>query len=100
MGRQQSGYSRYGTNRLAARREWLRHRKLAEIALRHNASPAQIALAWTIRKPGIIAIPKAGNIAHVEDNFKSLSIDLTEEDLHDLDTAFPAPKRKIPLAGW
>ena len=87
-------YSPIGEGRL------LRHRKLAEIALRHNASPAQIALAWTIRKPGIIAIPKAGNIAHVEDNFKSLSIDLTEEDLHDLDTAFPAPKRKIPLAGW
>ncbi len=41
-----------------------------------------------------------GNIAHVDDNFKSLSIDLTEEDLHDLDTAFPAPIRKIPLAGW
>jgi diketogulonate reductase-like aldo/keto reductase len=78
----------------------LRHHKLVEIARQHNASPAQIALAWTIRKPGIIAIPKAGNIAHVDDNFKSFSIDLTEEDLHDLDTAFPAPIRKIPLAGW
>lgn len=87
-------YSPIGEGRL------LRHRKLAEFALRHNASPAQIALAWTIRKPGIIAIPKAGNTAHVEDNFRSLSIDLTEEDLHDLDTAFPAPRRKIPLAGW
>ena len=87
-------YSPIGEGRL------LRHRTLMEIARRHNASPAQIALAWTIRKPGIITIPKSGNIAHVEDNFKSLSIDLTEEDLHDLDTAFPAPKRKIPLAGW
>ena len=87
-------YSPIGEGRL------LRHRKLAEIAQRHNASPAQIALAWTIRKPGIIAIPKAGNTAHVEDNFRSLSIRLTEKDLYDLDTAFPAPRRKIPLAGW
>ena len=53
-----------------------------------------------MRQPGIIAIPKAGNVTHVEDNFRSLSIHLTEEDLHDLDTAFPAPARKIPLAGW
>lgn len=87
-------YSPIGEGRL------LRHRTLIEIARRHNASPAQIALAWTIRRPGIIAIPKSGNIAHVEDNFKSLSIDLTEEDLRDLDTVFPAPIRKIPLAGW
>ena len=87
-------YSPIGEGRL------LRHRTLMLIARRHNASPAQIALAWTIRKPGIIAIPKSGNIAHVEDNFKSLSIDLTEEDLHDLDRTFSAPIRKIPLAGW
>lgn len=87
-------YSPIGEGRL------LRHRTLAEIAGRHNASPAQIALAWTMRKPGIIAIPKAGNIAHVEENFRSLSIKLTDEDLHDLDTAFPRPTRKIPLAGW
>ena len=66
----------------------------------HDVSPAQIALSWTMRQPGIIAIPKAGNVTHVEDNFRSLSIHLTEEDLHDLDTAFPAPARKIPLAGW
>ena len=48
-----------------------------------------------MRQPGIIAIPKAGNVTHVEDNFRSLSIHLTEEDLHDLDTAFPAPARMM-----
>ena len=87
-------YSPIGEGRL------LRHPTLVEIARRHDVSPAQIALSWTMRQPGIIAIPKAGNVTHVEDNFRSLSIHLTEEDLHDLDTAFPAPARKIPLAGW
>ena len=87
-------YSPIGEGRL------LRHPTLVEIARRHDVSPAQIALSWTMRQPGIIAIPKAGNVTHVEDNFRSLSIHLTGEDLHDLDTAFPAPARKIPLAGW
>ena len=87
-------YSPIGEGRL------LHHHTLADIARRHDASPTQIALSWTMRQPGIIAIQKAGNAAHVEDNFRSLSIRLTEEDLYDLDTAFPAPIRKIPLAGW
>ncbi|WP_371291730.1 aldo/keto reductase [Bacteroides sp.] len=88
-------YSPIGEGRL------LHHRILVEIARRHDASPAQIALAWMMSQPGIIAIPKAGSVAHVEENFRSLSvIRLTDEDLHDLDTAFPAPTRKMPLVGW
>lgn len=72
---------------------------LAEIARRRCATPAQIMLAWTIRG-GVIAIPKAGGAEHVEENFRSLNVELTEEDLRDIDAAFPAPSRKIPLAGW
>lgn len=87
-------YSPVGEGRL------LSHPLLKTIARRHDATPAQIALAWTIRRAGIIAIPKAGSIAHVEDNFQSLSITLTDEDLRELDVVFPAPMRKIPLAGW
>ena len=47
-----------------------------------------------------IAIPKAGSIAHVEENYRSFSIQLTKEGLRDLDMAFPAPTRKTALAGW
>lgn len=72
---------------------------LAEIARRRCATPAQIMLAWTIRG-GVIAIPKAGGAEHVEENFRSLNVELTEADLRDIDAAFPAPSRKIPLAGW
>lgn len=73
---------------------------LQEIARKHDATPAQIALAWVIRNPGVIAIPKASTVKHVQENFQSLSIELTREDLEALDKAFPAPDRKIPLAGW
>ena len=76
------------------------HKALAEVARRHNATPTQIMLSWVMRNPNVIAIPKAGSIAHVEENARSLDISLTEEDLMEIDKAFPAPTRKIPLAGW
>ena len=76
------------------------HKTLVEIAGRHNATPTQIMLAWVMRTRNVIAIPKAGSIAHVEENARSLDITLTEEDLHRIDKAFPAPAHKIPLAGW
>ena len=78
----------------------LNDKTLRKVAEKHSASPAQIALAWSLRLPDIISIPKAGNISHVEDNFKSLSIELTPEDLKELDIAFPPPSRKIILKGW
>lgn len=76
------------------------HRTLIEIAYRHNAIPTQIMLSWVMRNPNVIAIPKASSIAHVEENARSLDIFLIEEDLLEIDKAFPAPIRKIPLAGW
>lgn len=76
------------------------HKTLAGIARRHNATPTQIMLAWVMRMENVIAIPKAGSIAHVEENARSLEISLTEEDLHEIDKAFPAPTHKIRLAGW
>ena len=76
------------------------HNTLIEVARRHNASPTQVILAWVMRTQDVIAIPKASSIAHVEENARSLDISLTEEDLRDIDKAFPAPTHKIHLAGW
>lgn len=76
------------------------HKTLIEIARRHDATPTQIMLAWVMRTQNVIAIPKASSIAHVEDNARSLDISLTEEDLSDIDKAFPTPTHKIHLAGW
>jgi diketogulonate reductase-like aldo/keto reductase len=77
----------------------LRDRALAAVAARHGASPAQIALAWTLRAPGgVIAIPKAADPAHLRENAAAAAIALTPEDLAELDAAFPPPRRKRPLA--
>src|SRR5438309_4864874 len=61
---------------------------LKKIAKRHDATPAQIALAWVLRQRGIIAIPKASNKKHVRENAESAKIRLTKQDLQDLDDTF------------
>jgi len=78
----------------------IRNRTLKEIGKRHNATAAQIALAWSVRWPNILSIPKAGSVNHVEENFKSLSIRFTDEDIIAIDKVFPPPTRKMPFAGW
>jgi diketogulonate reductase-like aldo/keto reductase len=75
----------------------LSHRSLDEVAKRHGATPAQIALAWVLNSGGI-AIPKARSDAHVRDNRAAADIQLTTQDLADLDRSFPPPRRKEPLA--
>ena len=75
----------------------LRHRALATIAARHGATPAQLALAFVLARPGVIAIPKAADPAHVRLNAAARDIVLTPQDLAELDAAFPPPKRKRPL---
>lgn len=54
---------------------------LKAIADKHGASVFQIALAWLLRQPGVIAIPKAGSPDHVRDNHRALEITLDSEDL-------------------
>lgn len=71
--------------------------RLAALARRHGATPAQIALAWTMREPGIISIPKATRPEHVRDNRAALDIVLTPEDLAELDRIFPPPGGRRPL---
>jgi diketogulonate reductase-like aldo/keto reductase len=70
---------------------------LKKIAKRHAATTAQIALAWVLRQPGIIAIPKASDKTHVRDNAHSIDIKLTDHDFADLDREFPPPTSKKPL---
>jgi len=75
----------------------LRNPTLKKIAQSHDATPAQIALAWVLRQPNVIAIPKASTEAHVRDNAAALEIKLTKEDLAELDREFPPPKSKKSL---
>jgi diketogulonate reductase-like aldo/keto reductase len=75
----------------------LANRTLRRVAARRNATTAQVALAWVLREPEVLAIPKAANPDHVRENRKALEIVLMQQDLDDLDRAFPPPSRKIPL---
>jgi len=70
---------------------------LAEIARRHEASAAVVALAWVLRRPEVIAIPKASTLEHVRQNRRALDLKLTPEDLAQLDASYPPPRRKIGL---
>jgi diketogulonate reductase-like aldo/keto reductase len=70
---------------------------LAQIAQKHDATPAQIALAWVIRQDRVAAIPKTGNAVHVRDNRTAVEIDLSAEDLALLDRQFPPPNGPRPL---
>jgi len=70
---------------------------LHDRARRHGASPFQIALAWLLRRPGLVAIPKAASPAHVRDNHRALDLVLGPDDLAAIDAAFPPPARKRPL---
>ncbi|TIP05041.1 MAG: aldo/keto reductase [Mesorhizobium sp.] len=74
-----------------------RNARLEAVASRHNATAAQIALAWVMAQPGVIAIPKAGRQEHVRQNAAALDIKLTPEDFAELDRAFPPPTRKRRL---
>jgi diketogulonate reductase-like aldo/keto reductase len=75
----------------------LENMTLKEIAERHHATSSQIALAWALRQPGLITIPKASNEKHVRENARSIDIKLTKENLADLDREFPPPKSKKSL---
>ncbi len=75
----------------------LRHAALKDVAARHDATPAQVALAWLLRQDGMIVIPKAGTVEHARENCAALDLRLTKDDLAELDRAFPAPKAARPL---
>jgi diketogulonate reductase-like aldo/keto reductase len=74
------------------------HVALGAVAERHGATAAQVALAWVIREPGVIAIPKAARAAHVRENAVASALRLTQRDLDELDASFPPPDEKVPLA--
>ena len=65
--------------------------RVRTVAARRGATAAQIAIAWVLaRGEHVLAIPGTQSRAHLEDNVAAASIELTPQDLHDLD-AIPAP---------
>ena len=72
---------------------------LSSNAKRKNATPAQIALAWLLaQKPWIVPIPGTTKLNRLEENIGAVSIQLTPEDLQDIDVA--ASKIKVEGARY
>jgi diketogulonate reductase-like aldo/keto reductase len=70
---------------------------LEEAARRHAASPQQVALAWTIREPGVMAIVKSAEPDRIRANRAAADLVLTAQDLAAIDAAYPSPAADTPL---
>ena len=70
---------------------------LQAVATRHQATAAQIAIAWGLRHGNVISIPKAADLAHVRENAAAGDIELTPADLAEIDAEHRPPARKQPL---
>ncbi|CAN7508146.1 aldo/keto reductase [Devosia sp. LjRoot16] len=75
----------------------LRHPSLQRIANARGITAAQVALAFVLAQPGVIAIPKATGLDHVAENRAAADLTLTAQEHAALDAAFPPPRRKQPL---
>jgi len=75
----------------------LTKRPLRQVAARRGVTPAQVALAWLLHQEGVVVIPKAAQAEHVRENRAALELELTPEELKELDRAFPPPARRQPL---
>jgi len=74
------------------------HSALAAIGAPLGLTAAQLALAWAVAQPGVVAIPKAVKAQHLRDNFAAAQASLSVDTLQRIDGLFPPPKRKTALA--
>ena len=74
-------------------------RVLADIAQARGATPRQVALAFLVRRPSVFAIPKAGSVAHVEENAAAGDLVLTPDEIARVEAAFPLGRklRSLPM---
>lgn len=72
--------------------------RLAKFAASRGLTAAQVALTFVLSRQGIIAIPKTSSPERAEENLQASALELTADDLTELNAMFPAPQRKTPLA--
>ncbi|KAB0551364.1 aldo/keto reductase [Pseudomonas argentinensis] len=70
---------------------------LRQVAQQHGVSTAQVALAWALRQPNVLVIPKASDPRHLAENAAAAELQLSADDLQAIDSAYPAPTRKQRL---
>ncbi len=71
---------------------------LCQVAKKHGVTPAAVALAFVLRQPHVVAIPKSSRDEHVRANAAAADLELDPSDLAALEAAFPPPKGPTPLA--
>jgi diketogulonate reductase-like aldo/keto reductase len=71
---------------------------MKKMAQRLGVTAAQLALAWIVAQPGVLAIPKAAREAHLRENLAAADLQLSADDLAEIDRLHPPPRRKTPLA--
>lgn len=71
---------------------------LAAIAQPLGLTAAQLALAWTVRSGGVVAIPKSSTPARIDENIAAAAVRLDADTLASIDALYSPPKRKRPLA--
>jgi diketogulonate reductase-like aldo/keto reductase len=91
------GYSPFGHDQFPSPRS-AGGRVLEEIGKRHSRTPRQVALNFLTRDPDVFTIPKAGSPEHMRENSGGGGWKLTKQDIAEIDRAFPAPDRDVPLA--
>ncbi len=79
-------------------RALLNDRKLATVAASLRVTPVQLALAWLLAQPDIVAIPQTSNLAHLAECRSAVDVRLAADALAAIDRAFPPPRRARPLA--
>jgi diketogulonate reductase-like aldo/keto reductase len=70
---------------------------LKAVAARHEATVAQVMLAWCLRHPTVFAVPKTSRVEAVRENAGAAALTLTAEDLAEIDRDFPPPRHAKPL---
>lgn len=75
----------------------MKNRDLIKIAEKLGVAPSVLALAWVIRNPLMIAIPKTSSLKHLRENVKALDLELDSNVLQALDEIFLPPSHKQPL---
>jgi diketogulonate reductase-like aldo/keto reductase len=70
---------------------------LTRVARRHGTTEECVALAWTLRQPWVVSIPKSSTLEHVRTNYTATSLQLSDEDIAELNRDYPAPEGPTPL---
>jgi len=60
--------------------------EIQDVAEKHDASAAQVSLAWLLQRDGVAAIPKASSEDHIRDNWGARDLDLDEEDIEKIES--------------